>query len=90
MAVNATGTVKRLYVTYGASGQGLTFIRINIPPAEQPKDRYFRLEQNHPNYDALYSLALSAAINGYRLRIRTEQDITPTEVAQVRYMVVDW
>jgi hypothetical protein len=90
MTVFAAGTVTRLYVTYGASGQGLTFIRINIPPAEQPKDNYFRLEQNHPNYNALYSLALSAAINRYVLRIRTESDITPAEVAQVRYLFVDW
>jgi hypothetical protein len=90
MAVNATGKVKRLYVTYGASGRGLTFVRLEIPATEQPKESYFRLDQNHPNYNALYSLALSAAINGYRLRIRTEGEIVPTETPTVRYMVVDW
>ena len=91
MAVNATGNVTRLYVTRTESPpRGVAFIRLDIPPAEQPKDNYFQLNQTHPNYNALYSLALSAAINGYQLRIRTETDITPTEYGVVRYMVVDW
>ena len=87
----ATGRVTRLYVTRTPSpARGVTFIRLDIPASEQPKDGYFQLDQSHPNYNALYSLALSAAINGYLLRIRTEGPITPTEYAVVRYMVVNW
>jgi hypothetical protein len=89
MAVRVTGKVARLYVTQVDSG-GVTFIRLQIPGNEQPRDGYFQLNQSHPNYNALYSLALSAAINGYQLSIRTQADITPTEFAVVRYMVVDW
>ena len=84
------GRVTRLYVTRSSSNQGITFIRLGIPTSDQPKDGYFQLNQSHANYNALYSLALSAAINGYKLRIRTESDITPTEYATVRYMTVDW
>ena len=57
---------------------------------ERPKDGYFQLDQTHPNYNALYSLALLAAVNKYTLTIRTEGDITPSEPALVFYMWVDW
>ena len=81
----ATGRVTRLYVR----NEG-TNIRLEIPDNEQPKEKYFLLELNHPNYNALYSLALSAAVNGYLLLIRTKTDISPDEVATVEYMLVDW
>ena len=84
------GKVTRLFVTRSSENEGVTFIRLDIPDAEQPKDGYFQLNQRHPNYNALYSLALTAATNGYELRIRTEEEITPNENAVVRYMVVDW
>jgi hypothetical protein len=90
MTVHAKGTIARLYVTRTGSDRGVAFVRLNIPAAEQPKDDYFLLEQTHPNYNALYSLALTAAINRYPLWIRTEADISPTAYATVRYMVVDW
>lgn len=89
MAVRVTGRVTRLYVSQLSSG-GVTFIQLQIPDNEQPMDNYFRLDQSHPNYNALYSLALSAAINRYPLSIRTVTDITPTAHGVVRYMVVDW
>lgn len=89
MTVRVTGKVARLFVSRLSSG-GVTFIRLQVPASEQPMDGYFRLDQSHPNYNALYSLALSAAINGYPLSIRTVTDITPTEHGVVRYMVVDW
>jgi hypothetical protein len=89
MAYFITGRVTRLYVTEDESG-GVAFIRLQVPADEQPKDGYFQLNQSHPNYNALYSLALSAAINRYLLTIRTSGDVTPTEYAEVRYMVVDW
>ena len=83
MAVRATGRVVRIYAT-----RGHTYIRLDAGP--KPQDGYFRLDQTHSNYNALYSLALSAAINRDRLQIRTSAEIVPTEYAAVAYMVVDW
>ena len=79
------GAVTRLFVS-----RGQTSVRLEIPDTEQPLDNYFRLPQAHENYDALYSLALAAAINRYPLWIRTTEDINPGERAEVSYMVVDW
>lgn len=76
MAVRAKGKVSRLYVRAEA-----TNIRLEIPQEEQPLENYFKLETTHPNYNALYSLALSAAVNGYVLQIRTAAEITPNEAA---------
>ena len=88
MAIRATATVDRLYVR--AEPEAGALIRLAIPESEAPKDGYFRLELDHPNYFALYSLALSAAINRFPLQIRTKADINPAETALVSYMVVDW
>jgi hypothetical protein len=85
VATHFTGRVERLYVT-----EGMTFVRLRIPVSQQPEDNYFRLDQSHPNYNALYSLALAAAINGYDLLIRTHGDVAPGAQARVRYMVVTW
>jgi hypothetical protein len=86
VAIRVTGKVNRIFAT---SGQ--TFFRLtNIPADATPQDGYFRLSQGHANYDALYSLALTAAINQYDLQIRTTTDIVSTQVANVQYMVVDW
>ena len=86
MVVRVGGKVSRLYATSGD-----TYIRLKLAPSDPtPLDGYFRLSQTHSNYNALYALALSAAINGYQLQIRTAADITPTEHANVRYFVVDW
>lgn len=84
MANNVTGTVSRLYVSLTNSGQGVTFIRLNIDDAKQPKNSYFQLKASHPNYNALYSLALSAAFNRYPLRIRTETEISSSDDAMVQ------
>jgi hypothetical protein len=86
MPVRATGRVSRIYAT-----EGITYFRLaDIPPELTPQDGYFGLEQTHPNYNALYSLGLVAAVNRYNLSIRTHGEITPTETARVGYMVVDW
>lgn len=85
MATHFTGKVQRLYVTADQ-----TYVRLGIPASEQPLESYFTLQQSHVNYNALYSLALSAAINGYNLTIRTAGDVSPGEEARVRYMVVNW
>ena len=83
MAVRATGKVQRLYVN-----SGNVYIRIDGTP--KPLSGYFRLRQSRDNYNALYSLALSAAVNGERLQIRTTTDISPTRYGVVQYMVVDY
>jgi hypothetical protein len=85
MATHFQGKVERLYVT-----EGQTFVRLRIPAAQQPKDNYFTLQQSHVNYNALYSLALATAINGYDLVIRVRGDVSPGESARVLYMVVDF
>ena len=85
MANSAKGLVDRLFVS-----SDNTNIRLQIPEAQSPADGYFALEVGHTNYQALYSLALSAAINRYRLQIRTKADISSNETALVSYMVVDW
>jgi hypothetical protein len=84
MAIRATGKVSRIYTTGGRA-----YIRLTgIPIA--PKYNYFELSMSHSNYNALYSLALVAAVNGYDLQIRTTTDIDPNVIALVQYMVVDW
>ena len=84
MTIRAQGKVNRIYTTADR-----TFIRLAEIP-EEPKDGYFELKMDHSNYNALYSLALVAAVNRYDLVIRTTTDIDPGSHAEVAYMVVDW
>jgi hypothetical protein len=84
MANRATGRVERIYTHEDV------YIRLNVAANLRPKDGYFRLRPQHNNYNLLYSLALVAAVNGYALQIRTEQEITSAAYATVLYMVVDW
>ena len=86
MAVmRATGKVTRIYPR-----PEVTNVRLEIPADLQPLENYFSIELTHPNHDVLCSLALSAAINGYQLTIRTRAAITPDAPALVEYMFVDW
>jgi hypothetical protein len=85
MAVVAVGKVIRLYVN-----RGNTSIRLDIDSKSAPKDGYFQLRLDHANYNALYSLALAAAVNRIPLRIRTVEDIVADKRAVIEYMVVDW
>ena len=89
MSLTAKGTVARLY-----SDNAGTYIKLNgLPPADTPKNGLFSLELHHPNYNALYSLALAAAVNRLELMIRIdgEADINPSgDYPTVNYMVVDW
>jgi hypothetical protein len=85
MATHFRGKVERLNPS-----EGRTFIRIQIPVAQQPLGNVFALRQSHQNYNALYSLALAAAINGYDLLIRTIGDVAPGQEAAVKYMLVDF
>jgi hypothetical protein len=59
-------------------------------PEYLPKDGYFKLSLNHKNYNSLYSLAVIAAVNRYKLQIRATGDIVDTEYAEVLYMVISW
>ena len=79
------GRVQRLY-----SDEEWTRIRLDIPPADQPEENYFVLRRAHENYNALFSLALSAAINGNALTVRTYSAIDKGEEGIIRWMVVDW
>jgi hypothetical protein len=80
-----SGTVQRIYTDSDGA-----FIMLKDPEAE-PMDGYFRLDRrSHANYNALYSLALAAAINGYTLQIRTAHNISGFSHADVLYMMVDW
>jgi hypothetical protein len=86
VANSITGKVSRIY----PSTRG-TAIRLHAPPGTvEPANGYFNLRQTHPNYNALYSLALVAAVNGYNLRIRATAEIDPAVEAEVSYMVVNW
>lgn len=86
MANSLTGKVARIY----PSTRG-TSIRLHTPPGTVvPLFGYFNLRQTHPNYNALYSLALAAAINGYDLRIRATAEIDPAVEADISYIVVNW
>ena len=82
------GEVRRLYV----SRPGL-YVRLeNVTPSNEPlpKDGYFLLRRDHENYDSIYSLALLAASGRHRLQIRSSENATPSENAEVAYMVLDW
>ncbi len=59
-------------------------------PKFVPKDGIFFLELDHPNYNSLYSLAVVAAVNRYKLRILAKNDIVDTDRAKVRSMWIDW
>lgn len=86
MSDRVKGPVARIFAS-----SGHVYIRLNdIPASDTPKDGYFMLEQTHPNYDALYSLALTAAVNHYVLDIDATAEIDPTAYATVQYMVVDF
>jgi hypothetical protein len=86
MANSITAKVSRIFAT-----SNRTAIRLHAPDgAAVPLNGYFSLRLTHPNYNALYSLALVAAVNGYDLRIRATAEIDPTEEAEVAYMVVNW
>jgi hypothetical protein len=88
MATNFVGPAKVSRIYSDADG---CYIRLdNIPTTDTPKGGYFQLLKTHTNYNALYSLALTAATNGLDFSIRTVDDISSTSHAEVQYMVVDW
>lgn len=80
----ATALVERLYVR----DSGVN-IRLDLETPDAPLNGYFHLELSHPNYAALYSLAICAAVNRIPLLVRTRGAISPTATAIVEYLVLD-
>jgi hypothetical protein len=78
MALGASGRVSRMFPR-----EELTYISLEgLDPGVTPKDGYFLLRKNHPNYNALYSLALVAAVNRYptiEVFVETEVKGSPLE-----------
>jgi hypothetical protein len=86
MADNLTGTVARIFPSRTS-----TAIRLHVPAGTvEPKDGLFHLRFDHPNYNALYSLALVAAVNRYSLQIDANVEIDPDVEADIDYMKVNW
>ena len=85
--VTMTGKVARLYVR-----RDITYIRLDNAKASGPKENYFGLQMDAPNYNALYALALAAAANRWPLtiKIRAEAGISSERDAFVDYLFVDW
>ena len=91
MARAVTGRVERIY----PNPEGARVRLSGIPADDTPSDRYFLLEIGHPNYNALYSLTLVAAVNNYNLTIRiqgpSDVDIDPSVPSPpVQYMYIDF
>ncbi len=78
------GKISRIY-TFG-DGCYIRLANISNPPRSQ----YFRLDNDQANYQSLYSLALSAAVNRSEITIRTSNKITSTSYGNVSYMVINW
>lgn len=89
MANNATGLVARVY----PDDKGC-FVRLKgLAPDVRPKNGFFFIELGHPNYQSLFTLALTAATEGKELTIRIDPeqgDISADEIATVGYMYIDW
>lgn len=88
MTVRFYGEVARLYVN--SSGCIIRMQNVTPQGVVMPKDGYFHLELDHPNYSALYSLAMLAASGRHRLSIRTKEDAVSSSNAVVQYFVLDW
>jgi len=86
MAVAVIGTISRLY----SNSQGCYIKLSGIAANATPRNGYFQLKLTHPNYDALYSLIMAAAINRYKIQIRATSTITSRSFAEVSYVTVDW
>lgn len=80
-----TGKIKRLHVD-----RDRTYIRLESLGQKRLFEDYFRLELEQPNYNAIYSLVISAALNDYKILVRTTEDITPNDPALVSYVILDF
>jgi hypothetical protein len=85
MASSAKGQVSRLSAHTDA-----TYLQLESEQSDLPKNGYFVLKLDNQNYNALYSLALAAAVNRLTLNIKTVEEITPTDFATVDYLLIIW
>jgi hypothetical protein len=81
----ATGKVTRLYLQ-----KDVSYIVLDIPEDDSPKEGLFELRMSNANYNAQYSLALVAAANRWPLTIRVMGSITKDSYAAVSFLIVDW
>ena len=90
MTILFKGRVARIYANEAGCGVRLDTLDQATAARSGPPNAYFHLAHDHPNYNALYSLALAAAANRWELYVRTKTDVVPTTDASVQYFVVDW
>jgi hypothetical protein len=87
MVTVVTGTINRVV----AAEMSTDLLLTGLGEQETPGGTgYFVIQKTHENYNALYSLALVAATNGYSITVKTVGDINQNEPATVGYMFVDW
>ena len=69
-----------------------TAITLDNDPKVGPKDNAWLLRRSHENYNALFSLALAAAVNRLLVTVRIEGDdqIDPEKEAGIRNLSVTW
>ena len=61
MTTQVSGTISQIYVN-----NDVALFRISdLPTSSTPRNSNFEIRKSNPNYNAHYSLALSAAINRY-------------------------
>lgn len=87
MAVRTSGKV--VQVTVDREG---TFLRLDNPPEDGPKDNRWLLENGHANYNALLSLVIAAAAGRWTVTIRVagEGPVDSTRPASVKSIDVSW
>jgi len=89
MASVVKGKVSLLYPT-----QNGCYVRLlDLAAKRQPKGNLFLLQLSHKNYNAIYSLVLSAAINRLVISIQTPvnpADLNKTISPDIAYVHVEW
>ena len=82
MAVAVRGKVTKLYPQENGC-----YLKIDASP--KPKDGFFWIGLNHPNYNSLFSIAVVAFVNNYELQVRAKAEINSNEHASVSYVTID-
>lgn len=79
----ATGEIGELYIDENGFSISL---RTNGPPTEVDIETYFRVERNFGNYAAIYSIALVAFVQKFRIEVITREEII--DLTNARYTVL--
>ncbi|MDG1102770.1 MAG: hypothetical protein P8N75_05250 [Ascidiaceihabitans sp.] len=85
MSGSSSGVITRIY-----TDTVRTTFRLNGKDGSVPKNGYYELALTHPNYNALFSLGLAAAVNKTSVRIRTDDALNANEHGIVTYIVADY